>query len=179
MCFCVLYGTVRVQWYIVSLFQAQNIWEQRKSSSDIAGTAKKHHAIMMETKVKITERVEGRQKGGRRHSFSQHELFRQQHDSQVQGQGDGTCDDVLLLPMLSMVILNEPGQVMEEMEELHSMWMQDQQGAPSLILVRNWILPAAAKNDPACHIEDQRSQRSHVPQPETQHSQIKINQTSK
>ena len=29
-----------------------------KSSSDVAGTAKKHQAIMMETKVKIIERVE-------------------------------------------------------------------------------------------------------------------------
>ena len=31
---------------------------KRKSSSDVAGTAKKHQAIMMETKVKIIERVE-------------------------------------------------------------------------------------------------------------------------
>ena len=31
---------------------------EHKSSSDVAGTAKKHQAIMMETKVKIIERVE-------------------------------------------------------------------------------------------------------------------------
>ena len=31
---------------------------KRKSSSDVAGTAKKRHAIRMETKVKIIERVE-------------------------------------------------------------------------------------------------------------------------
>ena len=31
---------------------------KHKSSGDIAGTAKKHQAITMETKVKITERVE-------------------------------------------------------------------------------------------------------------------------
>ena len=31
---------------------------KRKSSSDVAGTAKKHQAITMETKVKIMERVE-------------------------------------------------------------------------------------------------------------------------
>ena len=29
-----------------------------KSSGDVAGTAKKHQAIIMETKVKIIERVE-------------------------------------------------------------------------------------------------------------------------
>ena len=119
---------------------------------------------MMETKVK-TERVERGKKGGRCHSFSQHELFRQQHDSQVQGQGDGTCDDVLLLPMLSMVILNEPGQVMEEMEELHSMWMQDQQGALGLIpgqetrsyllqlkkMIPHATLKIKDPKDPTCH----------------------------
>ena len=74
-----------------------------------------------------------RREGGRRHSFLQHESFSQQHGSKVQGQGDGTCDDVLLLPMLSTVIGNEPGQVMEEMEKLHSVCMQDQQGALGLI----------------------------------------------
>ena len=31
---------------------------KRKSSGDVAGTAKKRHAITMETKVKIIERVE-------------------------------------------------------------------------------------------------------------------------
>ena len=30
----------------------------RKSSDDVASTAKKHHAITMETNVKIIERVE-------------------------------------------------------------------------------------------------------------------------
>ena len=34
---------------------------KRKSSSDVAGTAKKHQARTMETKVKIMERVERQQ----------------------------------------------------------------------------------------------------------------------
>ena len=103
-----------------------------------------------------------RRKGGRRHSFLQHELFSQQHNSKVQGQGDGTCDDVLLLPMLSTVIVNEPGQVMEEMEKLHGVWMQDQQGALGLIPgqeTRSYLLQLKKMmphvtlkiKDPTCH----------------------------
>ena len=64
--------------------------------------------------------------------------------------------------MLSIVILNEPGQVMEEMEKLHSVWMQDQQGALGLIPgqgTRSYLLqlkkkiPRATLNikDLTCH----------------------------
>ena len=35
------------------------------SSSDVAGNAKKHQAVMTETKVQVIERVETRQKYGR------------------------------------------------------------------------------------------------------------------
>ena len=47
---------------IVSLFQAQDVWKQTYSSSDVAGTAKKHQAIKMETKVKIIESVKQSEK---------------------------------------------------------------------------------------------------------------------
>ena len=42
----------------VSLFQAQDVRNKHKSSSDVAGTAKKCQAITMETKVKIIVIVE-------------------------------------------------------------------------------------------------------------------------
>ena len=39
-------------------FQCRMSGSKHKHSSDVAGTAKKHQAILMEAKVKIIERVE-------------------------------------------------------------------------------------------------------------------------
>ena len=48
-----LYSTVVQYLY----FKARMSGSKHKSSHDVAGTAKKHQAITMETKVKIIERV--------------------------------------------------------------------------------------------------------------------------
>ena len=60
LCFCVLYCTLlcKEQWCSIFISSTGCLEAKHKSSSDVAGTAKKHQAMLMETKVKIIERVE-------------------------------------------------------------------------------------------------------------------------
>ncbi|XP_057390086.1 tigger transposable element-derived protein 1-like isoform X2 [Balaenoptera acutorostrata] len=97
---------------------------KRKSSGDVAGTAKKRHAITMETKVKIIERVErGEKMVDVAHSYN---LNRSTIGSIVKNK-DKIMEHVKsAMPMTSTIITKKRGKVMEEMEKLLSVWMQDQ-----------------------------------------------------
>ena len=86
---------------------------KQKNSNDVAGTAQKHQAITMETKVNIIERVEQGKKVVKitysynmNHSVLEHVTY--------------------AMPMMLTVIPKKCGQLMEEMEKLLSMWMQGQ-----------------------------------------------------
>ena len=108
-----------------------------KSSGDVAGTAKKLQAIVMETKVKIIEREERREK-----------MVDVTRSYNMNCSTIGTIlknkDKVLehvksAVPMMSTVILKKRGKVMEELEKLLSVWTQDQdqrQVPLSLILIQ-------------------------------------------
>ena len=93
---------------------------KRKSSSHVAGTAKKHQAITMETKEKIIERVER----GKKMVVKNKDKIMEHVKSAV--------------PMMSTIISKKRGKVMEEMQKLLSVRMQDQhqRGVPlSLMLI--------------------------------------------
>ena len=53
-----LYVTVQSRVVQYLYFKRRMSGSKHKSSSDVAGTAKKHQAMLMEMKVKIIERVE-------------------------------------------------------------------------------------------------------------------------
>ena len=81
---------------------------KHKSSGDVAGTAEKHQAITMKTKVKIIERVEQGKKMVKitysynmNHSILGHVKY--------------------VMQMMLTIIPKEHGKVMEEMEKLLSM----------------------------------------------------------
>ena len=60
---------------------------KQKNSSDVAGTAKKHQEITMETKMKIIEKVEqGEKMADIAHSYNMNYLTR--HDSKKQKQDE-------------------------------------------------------------------------------------------
>ncbi|XP_069396411.1 tigger transposable element-derived protein 1-like [Delphinus delphis] len=89
---------------------------KRKSSSDVARTAKKCQAIMMETKVKIIERVEqGEKMVDVAHSYNMnHSTI-----STTLKNKDKIMEHVTsAVPMMSIIISKKLGKVMEEMEKL-------------------------------------------------------------
>ena len=92
-----------------------------KSSSDVAGTAKKHQAITVETKVKITERVEqGEKMVDVAHSYNMNSST----ISTILKNKDKIMEHVKsALLMMSTIIQKKHGKVMKEMEKLLSVWM--------------------------------------------------------
>ncbi|XP_068410092.1 putative CENPB DNA-binding domain-containing protein 1 [Eschrichtius robustus] len=97
---------------------------KQKSSGDVAGTTKKHQAITMETKVKITERVEGGEKMVEvAHSYNMnHSTIGMILKNKVK-----IIEHVKsAVPMMSTIILTKRGKAMEEMQKLLSVRMQDQ-----------------------------------------------------
>ena len=97
---------------------------KRKSSSDVAGTAKKHQGITMETKVKIIERVE---RGGKMIDIARSYNMNSSTISTLLKNKDKIMEHVKsAVLMTSTIISKKHGKVMEEMEKLLSVWMQDQ-----------------------------------------------------
>ena len=94
---------------------------KRKSSGDVARTAKKRQAITMETKVKIIERVErGEKMVDVAHSYNMN------HSTigTILKNEDKIMEHVKsAVPMMSTIISKKRGK---EMEKLLSVWMQDQ-----------------------------------------------------
>ncbi|XP_043291812.1 tigger transposable element-derived protein 1-like isoform X1 [Cervus canadensis] len=105
-------------------FKPRMSGSKRKSSGDVAGTAKKRHAITMETKVKIIERVErGEKMTDVARSFN---LNRSTIGTIVKNK-DKILEHVKsAVSMMSTIISKRRGKAMEEMEKLLSMWLQDQ-----------------------------------------------------
>ena len=97
---------------------------KRKSSSDVAGTAKKCQAITMETKVKIIERAgQGEKIVDVAHSYN----MNHSNICTILKNKDKIMEHVKsAVPMMLTIILKKRGEVMEEMEKLLSVWMQDQ-----------------------------------------------------
>ena len=94
-----------------------------KSSSDVADT-KEHQTIMMETKVKIVERVERGKKIVDVACF-----YNMNHSTigTILKNKDKIMEHVKsAVPMMSTIISKKRGNVMEEVEKLASVWMQDQ-----------------------------------------------------
>ncbi|XP_057575413.1 tigger transposable element-derived protein 1-like isoform X2 [Hippopotamus amphibius kiboko] len=110
---------------------------KRKSSGDVAGTAKKRHAITMETKVKIIERVE---RGEKMVDVAQSYNLNRSTIGSIVKNKDKIMEHVKsAMPMTSTIITKKRGKVMEEMEKLLSVWMQDQRQRRvplSLILIQ-------------------------------------------
>ena len=120
LCVCVLHSTVVQYLY----FKPRMSGSKRKSSGDVAGTAKKRHAITMETKVKIIERVErGEKMTDVARSFN---LNRSTIGTIIKNK-DKILEHVKsAVSMMSTIISKRRGKAMEEMEKLLSMWLQDQ-----------------------------------------------------
>ena len=97
---------------------------KRKSSGDVAGTAKKRQAIMMEAKVKIIERVErGEKMVDVTRSYNMSHLT----IGTILENKDKIMEHVRsAVPVMSTIISKKCVKVMEEMEKLLSVWMQDQ-----------------------------------------------------
>ncbi|XP_068393656.1 putative CENPB DNA-binding domain-containing protein 1 [Eschrichtius robustus] len=113
---------------------------KHKSNGDVAGTAKKHQAITMETKVKITEKVErGEKMVDVTHSYNVNRstigtILKNKHKIMEHLKS--------AVPMMSTIILKKRGKVMEEMEKLLSVWRQDQyhrQVLLSLMLIQEKV----------------------------------------
>ena len=87
-----------------------------KSSGVVAGTAKKRQAIMMETKVKIIERVERREKMvdvTRSYNMNRSTI------STILKNKDKIMEHVKsAVPKMSTIVSKKRGKVMEEMEKL-------------------------------------------------------------
>ena len=94
-----------------------------KSRNDVAGTAKKRQVLTMETKVKIIERVEqGKKMVDITHSNMNHSII-----GTILKNKEKIMEHVKsALPMTSTIIPKKRGKVMEEMEQLLSVWIQDQ-----------------------------------------------------
>ncbi|XP_065756244.1 tigger transposable element-derived protein 1-like [Phocoena phocoena] len=95
-----------------------------KSSSDVADTAKVHQTIMVETKVKIIERVEQGKKTVDVACF-----YNMNHSTigTILKNKDKIMEHVKsAVPMMLTIILMKCIKVMEEMEKLFRVWMQDQ-----------------------------------------------------
>ncbi|XP_069900768.1 tigger transposable element-derived protein 1-like [Globicephala melas] len=95
-----------------------------KSSSDVADTAKVHQTIMVETKVKIIERVEQGKKIVDVACF-----YNMNHSTigTILKNKDKIMEHVKsAVPMMLTIILMKRIKVMEEMEKLFRMWLQDQ-----------------------------------------------------
>ena len=91
---------------------------KHKSSSDVAGTAKKHQVITMETKVKIIERVEQSKKmiDVARSCNMNHSTI-----GTILKNKDKIMEHVKsAVLMMSTIILRKRRKVMEEMEKLLS-----------------------------------------------------------
>ena len=93
---------------------------KRRSNGDVAGTAKKRQAIMMETKVKIIERVERGEKMVE--VVCSHNMDRSTMGTILKNK-DRIMEHVKsAVPMMSTIISKKRGK---EMEKLLSVWMQD------------------------------------------------------
>ncbi|XP_066879268.1 putative CENPB DNA-binding domain-containing protein 1 [Kogia breviceps] len=96
---------------------------KHKSRGDVAGTAKKCQVITMETKVKVTERVErGEKMVDVAHSYNMN------HSTigTILKNKDKIMERVKsAVPIMSTIMLKH-GKEMEKKEKLLSMWMQDQ-----------------------------------------------------
>ena len=99
----------------VYLFQAQDV-QKHKSSGDVTGTAKKLQAIMMESKVKIIERVErGKKMGDTAPSCNMNQSIIDI---------DKIMEHVKsAVPMMLTIIAKKPGNMMEKLLIVR---MQDQ-----------------------------------------------------
>ena len=97
---------------------------KRKSSGDIAGTAKKRQAITMETKVKIIERVEqGKKMVDVACSYNMNCSTISMNLKNKDKIMEHVKSAVL---MMSTIISKKHGKLTEEMEKLLSVCMQDQ-----------------------------------------------------
>ena len=117
----VLYCTVlyRVQYLH---FKPRMSGSKRKSSGDVAGTAKKCQVRTMETKVKTIERVERGEKMG---DITRSYNMNRSTISTILKNKDKIMEHVKsAVPMMSTIVPKKCGKVMEEMEKL--VWMQDQ-----------------------------------------------------
>ncbi|XP_067566187.1 putative CENPB DNA-binding domain-containing protein 1 [Pseudorca crassidens] len=112
---------------------------KHKSTGDVAGTAKKHQTITMETKVKIIEKVErGEKMVDITHSYNVNHstigtILKNKHKIMEHFKS--------AVPMMLTIILKKCGKGME-MEKPLSVWMQDQyhrRVPPSLMLIQEKV----------------------------------------
>ena len=91
-----------------------------ESNGDVAGAAKKHQAIMMETKLKIIERAErGKKMIDARSYNTNHSTV-----STILKNRDKIMERVKsALPVIATILSKKHGKVMEEIEKLLSVWM--------------------------------------------------------
>ena len=97
---------------------------KHKSSCDVAGTAKKCQAIMVETKVKI---IEGVEQGEKMVDIACSYNLNHSIISTILKNKDKIMEHVKSVVLtMSTIISKKSGKVMEEMEKLLSAWIQDQ-----------------------------------------------------
>ena len=99
-----------------------------KSSSDVAGTAKKRQVIMTDTKVKIIERVE---RGKKMVDVACYYNMNGSTICMILKNKDKIMEHVKsAVLIMATTISKKRGKVMEETEKLLSVWMQDQHQRP-------------------------------------------------
>ena len=101
-------------------FKCRMFGSKCESNGDVAGAAKKHQAIMMETKLKIIERAErGKKMIDARSYNTNHSTV-----STILKNRDKIMEHVKsALPVIATILSKKHGKVMEEMEKLLSVWM--------------------------------------------------------
>ena len=133
--YCIEYSSA------VSIFQPRMSGSKHKSRGDVAGTAKKRQVMIMETKVKVTERVErGEKMVDVAHSYNMN------HSTigTILKNKDKIMEHVKSAVPIMLTIMLKHGKVMEEMEKLLSMWMQDQH--QHRVLLSLMLIREKAKN---------------------------------